>query len=51
MITTRQEVGESAADVLDEPVLVARAVGTTVVQSHLQRKATAEVPVRPTSAR
>jgi len=38
VITTRQDIGESAADVLDEPILVARAVGTTVVQSHLQRK-------------
>ena len=38
VITTRQEVGESAADVLHEPVLVARATGTTVVQSQFQRK-------------
>src|SRR5215831_18095729 len=38
VITTRQDISESAADVLDEPILVARAVGTTVVQSHLQRK-------------
>ena len=42
VITTRQDIGESAADVLDEPVLVARAIGTTVVQSHLQRKAAAD---------
>jgi len=42
VITTRQEIGESAADVLHEPVLVARAIGTTVVQSHLQRKAVAD---------
>src|SRR2546425_2759731 len=42
VITTRQDLGESAADVLDEPVLVARAVGTTVVQSHLQRKTAAD---------
>jgi 3-aminobutyryl-CoA ammonia-lyase len=42
VISTRQDLGESAADLLDDPVLVARAVGTTVVQSHLQRKAAAE---------
>jgi 3-aminobutyryl-CoA ammonia-lyase len=39
VITTRQDLGESAAEVLEERVLVARATGTTVVQSHLQRKA------------
>jgi 3-aminobutyryl-CoA ammonia-lyase len=38
VIETRQDVGESAADVLDEPILVAKATGTTVVQQHLQRK-------------
>ena len=38
VITTRQDVGESAANVLHEPVLVARATGTTVVQSQFQRK-------------
>src|SRR2546427_13193947 len=38
VITTRQDMGESAADVLHEPVLVARATGTTVVQSQFQRK-------------
>jgi len=38
VIATRQDVGESAADVLDAPVLVAKAVGTTVVQGHLQRR-------------
>ena len=42
VITTRQDLGESAADVLDEAVLVARAIGTTVVQSHLQRKTAAD---------
>src|SRR5437773_11923822 len=41
VITTRQDVSESAAEVLPEPVLVARAVGTTVVQPHLQRKGSA----------
>ena len=38
VITTRQDIGESAADVLDEPILVARAVGTTVVGRQFQRK-------------
>jgi len=38
VITTRPDLGESAADVLEEEVLVARATGTTVVQAHLQRK-------------
>ncbi len=39
VIGSRPELGESAADVLDEPVLVARATGTTVVGASLQRKA------------
>jgi 3-aminobutyryl-CoA ammonia-lyase len=38
VIGSRPELGESAADVLDEPVLVARATGTTVVGASLQRK-------------
>ena len=38
VITTRQDIGESAADVLDEPILVAKATGTTVVTADLQRK-------------
>jgi 3-aminobutyryl-CoA ammonia-lyase len=38
VITTRQDIGESAADVLDEPILVARATGTTVVGADLQRR-------------
>src|SRR5438874_99213 len=38
VVTTRSEVSESAADVLDQPVLVARATGTTVVQEPLQRR-------------
>ena len=50
VISTRAEVGESAADVLDPPVLVARAIGTTVVQSHLQRKEAAPAPVHPAGA-
>ncbi len=38
VITTRQDIGESAADVLDESIVVARAVGTTVVGTDFQRK-------------
>ncbi len=38
VITTRQDIGESAADVLDEPIVVARAIGTTVVDANFQRK-------------
>jgi 3-aminobutyryl-CoA ammonia-lyase len=38
VIATRYDLSESAADVLDEPVLVARATATTVVQRHLQRR-------------
>jgi 3-aminobutyryl-CoA ammonia-lyase len=37
VITVRRDVSDSAADVLAEPVLVGRAVGTTVVKRHLQR--------------
>ncbi len=33
----RPDLGDSAGDVLEERLLVARAVGTTVVPSHLQR--------------
>jgi len=38
VISTRPEISDSAADVLEEPVLVARATGTTVVQQQYQRK-------------
>ena len=38
VIATRYDLTESAADVLDEPVLVAMATGTTVVQKPLQRR-------------
>ena len=45
VISTRQDIGESAADVLDQPVLVARAIGTTVVGTDLQRnEAVREAP-------
>jgi 3-aminobutyryl-CoA ammonia-lyase len=37
VIAVRRDVSDSAADVLLEPVLVGRAVGTTVVKVHLQR--------------
>ncbi len=38
VITTQQDISESAADVLDERILVAKATGTTVVMADLQRK-------------
>jgi 3-aminobutyryl-CoA ammonia-lyase len=41
VITTRQDIAESAADVLDERILVAKATGTTVVGKDLQRKGSA----------
>jgi 3-aminobutyryl-CoA ammonia-lyase len=38
VIATRQDISDSAADVLETPVLVGRAVGTTVVKVDRQRK-------------
>jgi 3-aminobutyryl-CoA ammonia-lyase len=38
VITPRLDIGPSAADVLAEPVLVGRAIGTTVVKADMQRK-------------
>jgi|SRR5579885_460624 3-aminobutyryl-CoA ammonia-lyase len=38
VIAVRRDLNDSAADILDKPVLVGRAVGTTVVKAHLQRK-------------
>jgi len=38
VIAVRRDLNDSAADILDQPVLVGRAVGTTVVKAHLQRK-------------
>src|SRR6266516_4370448 len=38
VITPRRDISESAADILDPPVLVGRAVGTTVVKTELQRR-------------
>lgn len=37
-IAVRRDLNDSAADVLAEPILVGRAVGTTVVKAELQRK-------------
>ncbi|HEY1354210.1 MAG TPA: hotdog fold domain-containing protein [Ktedonobacteraceae bacterium] len=37
VIAVRRDISDSAADILAEPVLVGRAVGTTVVRVHLQR--------------
>ena len=39
VIAARPEVSDSAADVLDIPIIVGRAVGTTVVKAERQRKA------------
>lgn len=38
VVDARPDLEESAVDLLEEPVLVARATGTTVAQAHLQRK-------------
>lgn len=38
VIATRRDISDSAADVLPEPVLVGRAIGTTVVKVERQRK-------------
>jgi 3-aminobutyryl-CoA ammonia-lyase len=38
VITARSDISDSAADVLDEPIIVGRAVGTTVVKADRQRK-------------
>ena len=37
VVAARPDLGDSAADVLDEPILVGRAVGTTVVKIEKQR--------------
>src|SRR5947209_19878683 len=39
LITARRDISESAADVLATPVVVGRAIGTTVVKVEQQRKA------------
>lgn len=38
VIAARPDISDSAADVLDEPILIGRAVGTTVVRADRQRK-------------
>jgi 3-aminobutyryl-CoA ammonia-lyase len=44
IIAVRRDINDSAADVLEEPILVGRAIGTTVVKAELQRKErTAEI--------
>jgi len=39
VVDARPDLEESAVDLVSDPVLVAKATGTTVVQSHLQRGA------------
>lgn len=38
VIGVRRDINDSAADVLEKPILVGRAIGTTVVKAELQRK-------------
>lgn len=38
VIAARPDISSSAADVLDTPIVVGRAIGTTVVKAELQRK-------------
>ena len=38
VITVRTDISDSAADVLDPPIVVGRAIGTTVVKAERQRK-------------
>jgi 3-aminobutyryl-CoA ammonia-lyase len=38
VIASRPDISESAADVLETPILVGKAVGTTVVKAERQRK-------------
>ncbi len=38
VITARRDISDSAADVLDQPILIGRAIGTTVVKAERQRK-------------
>src|SRR5436190_17382841 len=38
VIAARPDISPSAADVLDTPIVVGRAIGTTVVKAELQRK-------------
>ena len=38
VIAARPDISDSAADILDTPIVVGRAVGTTVVKAERQRK-------------
>jgi 3-aminobutyryl-CoA ammonia-lyase len=38
VITARPDISDSAADVLEQPIIVGRAIGTTVVKAERQRK-------------
>src|SRR5881275_3770652 len=38
VIAARRDISESAADVLETPIIVGRAIGTTVVKAERQRK-------------
>jgi 3-aminobutyryl-CoA ammonia-lyase len=38
IITARRDISDSAADVLETPIVVGRAVGTTVVKAERQRR-------------
>src|SRR5213080_4510114 len=38
VITARRDISDSAADVLDPPLIVGRAIGTTVVKAEQQRR-------------
>src|SRR6266571_720275 len=38
VIAARRNISESAADVLETPIIVGRAIGTTVVKAEQQRK-------------
>jgi 3-aminobutyryl-CoA ammonia-lyase len=39
VIAARRDISDSAADVLERPLIVGRAIGTTVVKAEKQRKA------------
>src|SRR6266487_6680140 len=38
LIAARPDISDSAADVLEQPIIIGRAVGTTVVKAERQRK-------------
>jgi len=38
VIAARRDISDSAADVLETPLMVGRAIGTTVVKAEQQRK-------------